>query len=249
MFKVDAVSKHFGGLRALDNLTFDVQPAEILGLVGPNGSGKSTFLNVVTGVVAPTSGSIFFEGTAITGWSGHRIVQRGLVRTFQNIRLFGDLPVWQNLWIARRRDQGQQSSFLRRWLSGHGGGRTGAMELLRFCQLEGRAEDLAGSLSFGEQRRLELARALATNPKLLLLDEPAAGMSPSEVAELRDRLLELKRRGLSIVLIEHAMDLVMTTVDRVVVLNFGQVLAQGSPSSIQDNEAVRDAFLGTRHVA
>jgi ABC-type branched-subunit amino acid transport system ATPase component len=221
-----------------------VQRGQIFGLIGPNGSGKSTSVNLICGNLAPTAGRILLDGEDITDDPVHVRVEKGIARTFQNIRLFEDLTVWQNLWVALGRKSGESSTFFGRWFSGAGEARREIGRVLEFCDLDRRSEELAGNLSFGEQRRLELARALVTRPKLLLLDEPAAGMNREEIFQLDDRLRDLNRSGMTIVLVEHHMELVMGVTDRIAVLNFGGKIAEGSPAEVQRNAAVCEAYLG-----
>ncbi len=233
MLAIERLTKDFGGVRAVHAVDLGVGEHEILGLIGPNGSGKSTIVNLVTGVFPPTAGRVRFRDRDITGWPPHRVLAAGIGRTFQNIRLFGGLTVWQNLWVVRS--------------AGPARARPKQIEAtLDFCRLRDRKDELARNLAFGEQRRLELARAVAAEPDLFLLDEPAAGMNAAEIGELRDRILALKQRGKSVVLIEHHMELVMAIAERVVVLNFGEKIAEGPPAAIQDNERVREAYLGQR---
>jgi len=227
-------------------VTFDIRRGEILGLIGPNGAGKTTAFNAMTGVYRPTQGQVVFDGSPVGKLKRYRITQRGIARTFQNIRLFGGLTVWQNLWVAQnapahRREQG----FLARWMGGDKRAREETEQLLEFAGLAHRKDDLATNLAFGEQRRLELARALATRPSLLLLDEPAAGMNAEEIAALDQRIRALKRQGYTIVLIEHHMELVMAVSDRICVLNFGRKIAEGTAAEVQADPAVRQAYLGT----
>jgi ABC-type branched-subunit amino acid transport system ATPase component len=239
------VSRHFGGVRAVDALTLTVGEGEIVGLIGPNGSGKSTTVNLVTGLFPLTSGRILFRGADLAQVPVHRRLGLGIARTFQNIRLFGHLTVWQNLWIAQNSPEDRaRRGFLARWLGGSAGVRQEIGELLEFAGLAHKQDELAANLAFGEQRRLELARALATRPKLLLLDEPAAGMNAEEVGQLRERILRLRGRGVTILLVEHVMELVMGVTDRIAVLNFGQKIAEGTPAAIQADPAVRKAYLG-----
>lgn len=245
MLELQALSRHFGGVRAVDGLDLQVQEGQIFGLIGPNGSGKSTTVNVITGLFPPTSGKILFRGTDLAALPTHRRLRAGIARTFQNIRLFGQLSVWQNLWVAQNsaEDQARQG-FFARWLGGQGGVRAEIAQLLEFSGLAHKQDELAANLAFGEQRRLELARAMAAKPKLLLLDEPAAGMNSEEIGQLRERILKLRERGVTILLVEHVMELVMGVTDRIAVLNFGQKIAEGTPAQIQAHPAVRKAYLG-----
>jgi len=245
VLELQALSRHFGGVRAVDGLDLRVSEGQIFGLIGPNGSGKSTTVNVITGLFPPTSGRIVFRGTDLAGLPTHRRLRAGIARTFQNIRLFGQLSVWQNLWVAQNsaEDQARQG-FFARWLGGQGSVRAEIAQLLAFSGLAHKQDELAANLAFGEQRRLELARALAARPKLLLLDEPAAGMNSEEIGQLRERILKLRDAGITILLVEHVMELVMGVTDRIAVLNFGQKIAEGTPAQIQAHPAVRKAYLG-----
>jgi len=245
VLELRSLSRHFGGVRAVDGLDLTVQEGQIFGLIGPNGSGKSTTVNVITGLFAPTAGSILFRGEDLAALPTHRRLRAGIARTFQNIRLFGHLTVWQNLWVAQNsaEDQARQG-FVARWLGGQRGVRDEIGRLLEFSGLAHKRDELAANLAFGEQRRLELARAMAAKPKLLLLAEPAAGMNSEEIGQLRDRILKLRERGVTILLVEHVMELVMGVTDRIAVLNFGQKIAEGTPAEIQAHPAVRKAYLG-----
>ena len=245
MLELRALSRHFGGVKAVDGLDLSVQEGQIFGLIGPNGSGKSTTVNVITGLFPPTAGSILFRGQDLAALPTHRRLRAGIARTFQNIRLFGQLSVWQNLWVAQNsaEDQARQG-FFARWLGGQRGVRDEIGQLLEFSGLAQKRDELAANLAFGEQRRLELARAMAAKPRLLLLDEPAAGMNSEEIGQLRDRILKLRERGVTILLVEHVMELVMGVTDRIAVLNFGQKIAEGTPAEIQAHPAVRKAYLG-----
>ena len=245
MLELKAVARYFGGVRAVDGLDLVVREGEIVGLIGPNGSGKSTTVNLVAGLFPLSAGTIRFRGEPIDGLPIHRRLQAGIARTFQNIRLFGQLTVWQNLWVAQNSPADHaRRGFLARWLGGQRGVREEISQLLEFSGLAHKADELAGNLAFGEQRRLELARAMAARPKLLLLDEPAAGMNAEEIGQLRERILRLRERGVTILLVEHVMELVMGVTDRIAVLNFGQKIAEGTPGEIQADPVVRAAYLG-----
>ncbi len=244
MLKLDDLSKHFEGVRAVDGLSLEVDRGEVFGLIGPNGSGKSTTVNLICGVFSATRGKVTFNGRDLAGLPPHRRLNTGISRTFQNIRLFGELTVWQNVWIARRDAPGKETGFIRNWFGSSARTREAIEEILVFADLADRANDLAQNLAFGEQRRLELARAVAARPDLILLDEPAAGMNRGEVEDLRQRILALKHEGITVLLVEHVMELVMGVTDRIAVLNFGKLIARGTPGEIQDNMAVREAYLG-----
>ena len=245
LLELKGVSRHFGGVRAVDGLDLAVEQGQIFGLIGPNGSGKSTTVNLVTGLFPLTSGAIVFDGQDLGTLATHLRLGRGVARTFQNIRLFGQLTVWQNLWVAQNSPaERAKRGFFSRWLGGQGGVREEISQLLDFSGLAHRQDELAANLAFGEQRRLELARALATRPKLILLDEPAAGMNSEEIGLLRERILEIRAQGATVLLVEHVMELVMGVTDRIAVLNFGQKIAEGTPVEIQADAAVRKAYLG-----
>ncbi|MEK6244610.1 MAG: ABC transporter ATP-binding protein [Pseudomonadota bacterium] len=245
LLELKSVSRHFGGVRAVDGLDLSIEPGQIFGLIGPNGSGKSTAVNLISGLFALTSGSIVFQNENLEKLATHLRLQAGIARTFQNIRLFGQLTVWQNLWVAQNSPADRaKRGFFSRWLGGQGGVREEISQLLEFSGLAHRQDELAANLAFGEQRRLELARALATRPKLILLDEPAAGMNTEEIGQLRERILKIRAQGTTVLLVEHVMELVMGVTDRIAVLNFGQKIAEGTPAEIQANDAVRKAYLG-----
>ncbi len=245
MLEIKALSKHFGGVKAVDNLDLQVERGEIVGLIGPNGSGKSTLVNLVCGVLKPTSGEVIFKGRSMAGQLPSARLKHGIARTFQNIRLFGGLTVWQNLWVARNSTEDIQSqSILRRWLGSSTTLKREIETMLEFSDLADKADVLASNLAFGEQRRLELARAVAAKPQLLLLDEPAAGMNQAEVVELEQRIRSLRKQGITILLVEHVMQLVMGVTDRIAVLNFGSKIAEGTPNDVQENAAVQEAYLG-----
>ena len=245
MLEIKALSKHFGGVKAVDNLDLRVERGEIVGLIGPNGSGKSTLVNLVCGVLKPTSGEVLFENNSLAGQVPSTRLKNGIARTFQNIRLFGGLTVWQNLWVARNsREDMHSQSILNRWLGSGTDLRSEIEATLEFSDLADKADVLASNLAFGEQRRLELARAVTAKPQLLLLDEPAAGMNQAEVGELEQRIRSLREQGITILLVEHVMQLVMGVTDRIAVLNFGSKIAEGTPIDIQENVAVQEAYLG-----
>ena len=245
MLQARQLSRHFGGVKAVDQLDLEVRRGEILGLIGPNGSGKSTTVNLIAGLYQPSAGTLHLEGRDLAALAPHQRCELGIARTFQNIRLFGHLTVWQNVWAARVVRTRGWAGLHERWFSGAAAARDEAEELLAFSGLAGQRDMLAGNLAFGQQRRLELARAAASGAPLLLLDEPAAGMNAEEIDELEQRIRTLRDQGRTILLIEHHMELVMDVCDRLVVLNFGRKIAQGSPAQMQDHPEVRAAYLGT----
>lgn len=242
MLQLEGASKFFGGVRAVDGLDLQVREGEIYGLIGPNGSGKTTTINLITGLFPLTAGKVVVADHDISAEPPHRRVAAGVARTFQNIRLFQQLSVWENLWVAYDRRQG---SAFRRLFGNRRDDHKEIIEILRFMDLAEKAETLAGNLALGEQRRLELARAIAVGPKVLLLDEPVAGMTVQEIDEFEQRLYQLRDRGLTILLVEHHMALVMRVCDRITVLNFGRRIAEGTPASIQTDPQVQAAYLGT----
>lgn len=249
ILEVRGLTKHFGGIRALDGIGLGLAAGELVGLIGPNGSGKTTLFNVVTGIYRPDRGEVLLEGEDIAGLPPHRINHLGIARTFQNIRLFRNLSVLDNVRVAYHRHipYGPLSAVSRTGTF-HRGERElldRAQQLLSIVGLEDRKEELAANLAYGAQRRLEIARALASGPKVLLLDEPAAGMNPYEVGRLREFLLEIRERfRLTVLLIEHQMSLVMSLCERIAVMDFGQMIARGSPGEIRGNPAVIEAYLG-----
>ncbi len=232
---LDKVTRRFGGLVAVQDVCLTVEAGEIFGLIGPNGAGKTTLFNIITGLVEPSGGKLFFDGKDITHDRAYELAQKGIARTFQNIRLFKELSVLENVVIGHH---------LRRELSTKEI-KAQSLALLELLGLPDRLNCLAKSLSYGEQRRLEIARALALKPKLLLLDEPAAGMNPTEKVSLSTLIQELRQQfSLTILLIEHHVPLVMAVCDRVGVLNFGELIALGTPSEVKEDPQVISAYLG-----
>ncbi len=248
MLQLSSVSRHFGGLKVLQDVNFTVPQGSIFGLIGPNGAGKTTVINLVTGLLAPSSGDILFNGRSLVGQAPHRITQGGIARTFQNIRIFKEMTLLDNVIVGMHAKLDYGTPGLLLSLPGfrraERQARERARELLSWVRLDHKGSDIADNLSYGDQRKLELARALATDPKLLLLDEPVAGMNTSEKTELMREIENIKARGYTIFLIEHDMRFVMGLCERIAVLNFGRIIAEGGPEQIRTDPQVIEAYLG-----
>ena len=249
LLDVKNLTKNFGGLTAVGDVTMHLNEGELVGLIGPNGAGKTTLFNLLTGVYEPSEGSVSLDGTLLNNKKPYKIASLGLSRTFQNIRLFKDMTVLENVLVgmANQNKSHVFASFLRlpKFYQSEEELRQKAMDLLAIFNLDGDADTLAKNLPYGQQRRLEIVRALATEPKILFLDEPAAGMNPQETAELTQLIRQIKEEfDITIMLIEHDMSLVMEVTERIYVLEYGRLIAHGTPDEIKNNQRVIEAYLG-----
>ncbi len=248
MLKLTSLSKRFGGLSVLEDVTLTVPRGGIYGLIGPNGAGKTTVFNLITGLLAPSGGKIAFEDRSLIGRKPHEIAHLGIARTFQNIRIFKEMTLLENVMVGMHEHMKYGTAGLIFNLPGFRAeerrARERARELLSWVRLTHKADDIADNLSYGDQRKLELARALATEAKLLLLDEPVAGMNGGEKTELMNEIENIRARGYTIFMIEHDMRFVMGLCERIAVLNFGRVIAEGPPEAIKSNPQVIEAYLG-----
>lgn len=248
--KVDSITKSFGGLKAVDSLSFEVDEGEILGLIGPNGSGKTTTINMLSGLYPVSAGKIYFYGKEIQAFKPHQINRVGLARTFQNIRLFQSLTVRKNVMVARYHESRLNLLdvlFGKETCPHMTACRQGCDEMLNLVHLKDKADWFANELPYGQQKCLEIARALATHPKFILLDEPAAGLNATEVNLLKEIIVKIRQMGITVLVVEHHMDLIMEICTRIVVLNHGKKIAEGTPEEIQNDDEVIKAYLGDQY--
>ncbi|HHY46615.1 MAG TPA: ABC transporter ATP-binding protein [Firmicutes bacterium] len=248
LLKTQSLSISFGGVHAVDKVDMEVEKGQVFAIIGPNGAGKTTFFNLVSGYYFPTGGTVTFKGEDITRLKAYERTRRGIGRTFQNIMLFRELSVLDNAMVGlhSRLKSNLIGAFLRTRATREEEerGREEVRELLHFVGLDGHEDNLAKNLPYGMQKRLEIARALATRPELLLLDEPAAGLPTQELSSLVEIIQKIRDRGITVILIEHKMDVVMSISDRIMVLNFGEKIAEGTPEEVRHNQAVIEAYLG-----
>ncbi|MEN3373408.1 ABC transporter ATP-binding protein [Dechloromonas sp. ZS-1] len=248
LLEANAVAKHFGGVKALRDVSLTIRRGEVYGLIGPNGAGKTTFFNCMTGLYVPDGGGFVFDGTPLKADAPQKAAELGIARTFQNIRLFANMTALENVMVGRhvRTRAGVLGAMFQNKATRdeEAAIRARAMDLLRYVRIEDRADDLAKNLSYGDQRRLEIARALATEPKLLCLDEPAAGMNATETEDLRELIEGIRADGTTILLIEHDVKLVMGLCDRVAVLDYGALVIEDVPAIVQKDQRVIEAYLG-----
>jgi len=250
LLKLEKIGKRFGGITALNDVSLNIEAGEIHGLIGPNGAGKTTLFNIITGLYSPSQGNLDFKCCSLLGMKPHQVLKLGIARTFQNIRLFANMTALENVMVGRhaRTQAGVIGAVLRnpRTRTEEAAIQRRARELLELVGIGGHRHTLAKHLSYGDQRRLEIARALATNPELLALDEPAAGMNPTERETLKQLIISLRDQlGLSLLVIEHDVKFIMGMCNHISVLNFGEKIAEGSPQEVRHNPAVIDAYLGT----